>query len=450
MVPQPLEPNPFALAVVLAGTYMVILDAFVVNVALPSLQSDLEASSGSVEWVLAGYALSSGVLLAVGGRLGEKIGRRRTYSLGLTIFTIASACCGAASAPAELVVARLVQGGGAALMSPNVLALLAATYVGGARVRAIKAYGVTMGLAAISGQLLGGALIAADPLGLGWRSCFLINVPVGALVLLLVPRCIPESRGNSAGPFDLAGTVLLTVGLAALMLPLVDGRQQGWPSWTVLSFAASGASLLVFVLQQRRHARRGAPSLLDLALFRQRSISAGLLTQLCFWCGQGSYFLVLALYLQQGRGLTALEAGCVFTAVAIGYVVAANAAPMLLARHGRRLLTVGALTLSSGHLLLLMAVVRLGVDGPVVLLVPGLLLAGAGMGLLIAPLATVVLQTVSPTQAGSASVALATTQNVGAAIGIALTGVIFFNGLHRGYEHALVLSLLHSQRFSSP
>lgn len=435
-------PSPLALAALLTGTFMVILDVFVVNVALPSLQRDLGAGAGSVEWIVAGYALSSGVLLVTGGRLGDRIGRRRTYALGLTVFSLASACCGAAWTPTMLVIARLVQGIGAALMTPNVLALLTATYTGNERVRAIKAYGLTMGLAAISGQLLGGVLITADPLGLGWRSCFLINVPVGTLALALVPRHVPESRATDSGSLDLTGAALLTLGLAAIMLPLVDGRQHGWPLWGWLSFAASVVIALLFALQQRMLAMRNKSSLIDFSLFGQRSIAAGLSTQLCFWCGQASYFLVLALYLQQGRNLSALQSGAVFTILAVSYVVASSAAPALLARHGRRLLTLGALTLAAGHALLLAAVAHVGVSGPVVLLAPGLLLAGAGMGLMIAPLTTVVLETVSAAQAGSASAALAITQNVGAALGIALTGIVFFDSLRQGYARAFELGLL--------
>src|SRR5947209_11336396 len=297
------------LPVVLAGTFMVVLDFFIVNVALPSMQSDLHAGSGAVEWIVAGYALTSAVFLIAAGRLGDRFGRRRLFSLGLALFTLASALCGVAATPLELVVARLVQGVAAALLMPNVLSLIGVIYRGPDRVRALSVYGTVMGFAAAGGQLIGGALIALDPAGLSWRTCFLINVPIGLVALAFAPRAIPESRDETAPTLDLAGTLLATAGLTAVVLPLVEGRQHSWPTWTWISLAAAPLLLIVFLAHQRRLARRGGNPLLDLSLFRERSFSAGLLTQLCFWTGQASFFVVLALYLQQGRGLHALAAG---------------------------------------------------------------------------------------------------------------------------------------------
>jgi EmrB/QacA subfamily drug resistance transporter len=431
-----------ALPVLLTGTFMVVLDFFIVNVALPSLQRDLDAGASSLEWVVAGYALTSAVFLVSAGRLGDRLGHRRVFSLGLALFTLASAACGLAWSPAVLVPARLAQGVGAALLTPSTLSILTLSYGGATRVRAIKAYGLTMGLAAVSGQLIGGALVEADVFGLGWRNCFLINVPIGAAALALAPKTIPESRAQRTGRLDLVGTLLLTAALTAILLPLVDGRQQGWPAWTWLSLATAPLLLLAFAASQRRLADTGRPPLLDPALFRNRSLSAGLLTQLAFRCGQASYFLVLALYLQQGRGLSPLRAGLVFTILASAYVVASLAAPTLAHRHGQLLLAAGALLLAGGHGLLLAAVADVGVHGSTAWLTPGLLLAGLGMGLLIAPLTTVVLAGADPERAGAASGALATMQSVGNALGVAVTGAVFFGALGGGYAHALELSLL--------
>jgi len=429
------------LPVVLAGTFMVVLDFFIVNVALPSMQSDLHAGSGAVEWIVAGYALTSAVFLIAAGRLGDRFGRRRLFSLGLGLFTLASALCGAAATPLELVVARLVQGVAAALLMPNVLSLIGVIYRGRDCVRALSVYGTVMGFAAAGGQLIGGALIALDPAGLSWRTCFLINVPIGLVALAFAPRAIPESRDETAPTLDLAGTLLATAGLTAVVLPLVEGRQHSWPTWTWISLAAAPLLLIVFLAHQRRLARRGGNPLLDLSLFRERSFSAGLLTQLCFWTGQASFFVVLALYLQQGRGLHALAAGLVFTILAGAYLVASIAAPSLTARYGRGVIACGAMVLASGHALLLAAVAAVGVTGSIATLVPGLLLVGAGMGLILAPLATTILQTLDPQRAGAASGMLSTMQNVGNALGVAVTGVIFFGALHAGYAHAFELAV---------
>jgi MFS family permease len=235
---------------------------------------------------------------------------------------------------------------------PNVLSIIGVTYTGPDRGRALTAYGLVMGLAALGGQLVGGVLVQADLAGLGWRSCFLINVPVGAMALALAPRVVAESRGEQRGRLDLLGTALVTAAVTAVVLPLVDGRQQGWPAWTWVSLAAAPAITLFFFSHQRRLVRRGKEPLLDPRLFRERSFVAGLVAQLAFWCGQASFFLVLALYLQQGRGLSALEAGLVFTILAVAYVATSAWAPALAERHGRGLLGAGSLTLAAGHGLL--------------------------------------------------------------------------------------------------
>ena len=430
-----------ALPVLLTGTFMVVLDFFIVNVALPSMQRDLHAGAGAIEWVVAGFALTSAVFLITSARIGDRIGRRRTFSIGLGVFTLASAACGAAGSPSVLVAARLAQGVGAALVMPNVLSIINVTYSGADLPRALGIYGLVMGLAAACGQLIGGGLIQADVAGSGWRACFLINVPVGIAALTATPRFVPESGSERRMRLDLLGTTLLTAGLTAVVLPLVEGRQHGWPAWTWISIGVAPLLLLGFAAQQRRLARRGGEPLLPPAMFRARSFSAGLLTQLVFWCGQASFFLVLALYLQQGRGLGALDAGLVFTTMAIAYVAASAQAPALVLRFGRRLLTIGALVLASGHGLLLAAVAHVGVGGSIVPLVPGLVVIGAGMGLLLVPLTTTILSSVDTRHAGGASGAVTTVQNVGGALGVAITGVVFFGALHGGYAHALELSL---------
>jgi EmrB/QacA subfamily drug resistance transporter len=426
------------LPIVLAGTFMVVLDFFIVNVALPSMQTRLHASDGAIEWIVAGYSLTSAVLLIAAGRLGDRHGRRRMFAFGLALFTLSSAACGLAASPGMLVGARLVQGGGAALLMPNVLSLIGVLYDGVDRARALAAYGMTLGLAAVSGQLIGGLLVQADVAGLGWRTVFLINVPIGALALALASRVIPESRAPSQGRIDLTGTLLATAGLTAIVLPLIGthpGRNHGWPLWTWLSLAAAPVILGVFALQQRRHPSPLIPG----TLFAARGFTAGLVAQLVFWAGQASFFLVLALYLQQGRGLSALDSGLVFTILAVAYLLASLRAPALTERHGRRILAAGALILALGHGLLALAVGEVGVGGNVLELVPGLILVGAGMGLGITPLATLIMAGMKPEHAGATSGVLATAQNIGNAIGVAVIGVLFFGAVHSGTGGAFQL-----------
>ncbi|HEY2770971.1 MAG TPA: MFS transporter [Solirubrobacteraceae bacterium] len=448
-ITQPLQPR-FSLAragrwaplpVLLTGTFIMVLDFFIVNVALPSIQSGLHASSSAIEWIVAGYGLTSAVFLVTGGRLGDRLGRRRTFSFGLGLFTLASAVCGIAPDSTMLVIARLVQGVGGALLMPNVMAIIGVAYSGEDRVKALSAYGMVMGLAAVGGQLIGGILVQADLFGLGWRTCFLINVPIGIAALVMAPRTVPESRDARSTKLDPVGTVLLTAALTALVLPLLDGRLHGWPLWTWMSLAAAPVLLVAFGLQQRGLARRGGAPLIDPRLFAHRTFTAGLVAQLVFWCGQASFFLVLALYLQSGRGLSALHAGLVFTILAIAYLAASLRAPELAVKHGREVLAAGALTLAAGHAVLLITIGEIGVGGSIAALVPGLILVGAGMGLGITPLTTIILSGMQPEQAGAASGALTTMQNVGNAIGVALIGVIFFGAVHSGFAPAFQWSL---------
>ena len=435
------------LPVLMCGVFMIVLDFFIVNVALPSIQAELHAGSTAVEWVVAGYGLTCAVLLIGGGRLGDLYGRRRMFGAGMALFVVASAACGLAPTAAVLVAARLVQGIGAALISPNVLSIIGVAYPGPARVRALTIYGLVMGLAAAGGQLIGGVLIQADLLHLGWRTVFLINVPVGVVALAFARRQVAESTGVAARPavrrigqLDLGGLLLVTAGLTALVLPLVEGTALHWPAWTWASFGATPGLLGAFVARELRQARRGRPVLLDLGLLRSRGLGAGLITQLAFWSGQASYFLVLALYLQSGRGLDALQAGLVFSILAAAYLVTSMRAPALTLRFGRSLIAIGALTLAAGHGLVLLAVTA---GGGIGWLVPGLLLAGAGMGLTITPLTTTILAFARPERAGAVSGVLSTMQQVGGSLGVAVTGVIFFGALHGagGYARGLELSL---------
>jgi len=420
---------------------MIVLDFFVVNVALPSMQGDLHASPSATEWVVAGYGLTFATGLITAGRLGDQHGRRRMFSIGLGLFTLASIACAAAPSPGVLVTARLAQGLAAALISPQVLSIIGVRYTGPDRLRALSAYAIVMGFGAVGGQLIGGLLIQADIAGLGWRSIFLINIPLGVAALALTPRLVPESRANHPSRLDLRGALLVTAGLTAVVLPLIEGRQQGWPAWTWVSHGAAPIVLGTFAAQQLRRSRRGDSPLLPLTLFRQRTFSGGIVTQVALWCGQASFFLVLALYLQQGRRLDALQAGLVFTILAVAYLAASLRARGLTLRYGRGLIAIGALILAAGHLLLLATVVDIGTGGPVGLLAPGLLLIGTGMGLCITPVTATVLASLEPQTAGAAAGVLSTMQQLGNALGVAVTGVLFYGALSSGFARGFELSL---------
>jgi EmrB/QacA subfamily drug resistance transporter len=423
----------------MAGTVMIILDFFVVNVALPSMQKDLHTSSSGLEWVVAGYGLTFAALLVTAGRLGDRCGRRLTLCAGLALFGAASFVCGVAPSASVLIAARLAQGAAAALISTSVLALMGVLYTGTERVRAISIYGMTMGLAAAAGQLIGGVILQANLFGLGWRSLFLINIPIAVVALLVAPRLVPESRAERPPAFDVVGVVLVTAGLVALVLPLVQGRQLGWPAWTWVCLAGAPAVFAVFVAHQRRLERAGGSPVLPPSLFANRSLRAGLLTQLAFWSGQAALFLVLALYLQDGRHLDPLQAGMVFSILAASYLATSLRAPALTVRHGREVIALGAVLLAAGDGILA-ATDAFG--GFFAVLVIGLLIAGAGMGLCVTPLTSIVLGHTDPERAGAVSGALSTMQQVGNSLGVAVTGAIFFGAASTGVAHAFELSAL--------
>ena len=418
-----------ALPVILSGTFMVTLDFFIVNVAIPSLQVALHASSAAIQLVVAGYGLALAVGLITAGRLGDLYGRRRVFLIGLALFTLTSAACGMAPTSTILVIGRVIQGLAAAILSPQILAMVGIVYTGEDRARAFTVYGLALGLAAVSGQLIGGLLIAANIAGLGWRTCFLINVPLGATTFFLTPRLIPESRAEGRRQLDLVGAALVTLGLAAIVLPLIYGRAQGWPLWTWLSLIVSLPLLLAFVGYQRWLGARGRAPLIALALFGERAFALGLLTVLAFYAGMASFFLALALYLQHGRGLSALAAGATFSSLGIGYLATSLYAQRLTQRLGRQTLTVGALGMALGLILLSVTVAEIGMSGPILLLTPALLLDGAGMGMVLAPLTNTVLASVAPKYAGAAAGVLSTMIQLGNALGVAILGIIFFGAL---------------------
>jgi EmrB/QacA subfamily drug resistance transporter len=421
-------PAWLAMAVVLTGTFVVTLDFFIVNVAIPATQADLRAGDGAMQLVIAAYGIALAAGLILGGRLGDLWGRRRLFCAGLALFTVSSAVCGAAPDVGVLIAARVVQGLAAALMSPQALSIVGLAYEGEARARAFALYGLVMGFAAAGGQLIGGLLIHVDLLGLDWRTCYLVNVPIGIAALALAPFAIRESRAEDGARLDLAGAALATLALVAVVVPLVLGREHGWPLWAWLSLAAAPPLLVAFALSQRRLARRGGDPLVPPDLFRARAFTVGLLATILFYTGMGSFFLVLALYLQQGRGLDALGSGLVFTPLAVGYL-AASIASQKLQRLGRQVLALGGLIRALALAGLLLTVAAVACGGHLAVLLPALVLDGIGMGLLTAPLIATVLADLSPRHAGAASGVLSTAQQVGNALGIALVGGLFYGAL---------------------
>lgn len=431
-------PEWATLLVVLAGTFMITLDFFIVNVAIPTMQRELHSTSGEIQWVVAGYglAIASGVITA--GGLGDLYGQRRIYAIGLALFTLASLACGISATSTELVVARVGQGVAAALLMPTVLAIISTAFRGAALVRAFTAYGLTLGLAAVFGQLIGGGLIAADLFGSSWRACFLINLPIGIAALAFTRRVVPQSQPARSSRLDLIGMTIVTAALVALVLPLIQGQSLGWPTWTYACLGASVVLFALFIAYQRMLLRRGAEPLVNLTLFTSRGFSLSIVTQFMFWVGQASFFLVLAIFLQDGHGLSPLKAGVVFVAIGAGYLLTSMNSGRLAARMGRQTIGLGALIMVVGLVALQIAVRS---SDSVGWLTPGLFIDGVGMGMALAPLSSTVLSYVPPQHVGAGSGVSVTTMQVAGAVGVAIIGIVFYQALHGGYPHAFAACL---------
>ena len=418
-----------ALVVMLLAAFMNLLDVSIVNIAIPPIQRGLHASYADVQWTLAGYALAYALVLITGGRLGDAYGRKRLFLTGVVGFTVMSALCGAAQSAGMLIASRVAQGAMGALMIPQVLSVIQVTFPAAERIKALAAFGVTAGLGAVSGPLLGGLLTTHSLLGLGWRSIFLINVPVGVIALVASLKLVRESRAPKAPRLDPVGVLLLSGALVLLLYPLVEGQQAGWPAWTYLMIALSGPALAVFVGYERIKTRRDGSPLVELRMFAQRGFAAGMGIAVVFFLGVASFALVLTLFLQQGLGFTPLHAGVTFIPFSAGVFLASGAAARLEPKFGRGVTMSGALMMAAGMAVLIGIVHHYGVAVTTWDLVPGLALAGLGLGTVIAPLANVVLADVREQDAGSASGVLNTGFQLGNSIGLALIGVIFIDRL---------------------
>nr|WP_236719303.1 MFS transporter [Wenjunlia vitaminophila] len=413
------------LLTVLLGAALSILDFFIVNVALSTIESDLHADGATLEMIVAGYGITYAVLLVVGGRLGDTYGRRTLFLIGVSTFGVTSLACGVAPGVVTLVAARMAQGASAALMVPQVLATIHAACAGERRARALSLYGAMAGLSTIVGQVLGGVLVEADVAGTGWRSIFLVNVPVVLVVLVLALRTVPDTRAEQPAGIDVPGTVLLASSLLALLVPLTQGRATGWPVWSWVLLAALPALLAGFVAVERRAERSGRVPLVPPSLLAVPAVRSGLGTALPLFAGFGGFMFVMAVVLQQGLGLDPVVAGATMVPTAAAFFFASLVAPRWIVAHGRRVLTGGAALLASGVAVLLGTVALGWPDLEPWYLVPGMTLFGFGQGLVMTPLFRVVLAEVPGDRAGVGSGVLITAQQSSLALGVATLGSLF-------------------------
>jgi EmrB/QacA subfamily drug resistance transporter len=439
-----------ALGVCLAAGFISLLDTSIVNVALPSIEHGLGATEAAQSWVVSGYALTFGLALVPAGRLGDIRGRRQAFLLGLAVFTVASAACGLAASPDWLVAFRLIQGAAAGLVAPQTSGLIQQMFQGSERAKAFGLLGSVIGVSTAVGPLAGGLIIDAAGAGDGWRWVFFVNLPIGvaafAAGLRLLPR-FPGSPGRRE-EFDPVGVVLLGAGVLALMLPLVQEQQwNGRLKWSLLPV---GALLLgLFWVWERRMGRLGRAPLVDLELFSLRSFTRGALISLSYFAGFTTVFFVLALFLQNTAGYSALASGLSVMPFAVSSAVGAALGGRLVVRHGRKIVVIGL----SG-----VAVGLLGIAA-VAWLVPledlgwaaavPMIIGGIGSGVTVSPNTTLTLTLVPVKRAGAAGGVLQTGQRVGSAAGIAVVGAVYFAHLANGGPavEALQLGLLTSVGF---
>jgi EmrB/QacA subfamily drug resistance transporter len=440
--------------VVLAASVMDLLDSTIAQTAAPAIRADLSGSYADLEWISAGYTLAMAVGLLIGGRLGDIFGRRQVLLAGMGGFVLASALCALAPSAAALIGARALQGAIGAIMIPQGFGLIREMFGDDGQQKALAVFGPVMGLSAVAGPVIGGALVDLDLAGLGWRSIFLVNVPIGlaavALGLRHLPRVAPAMPGER---IDVPSAGLAAVGCFALIYPIVQGRELGWPVWAFALLVAGVAVLGFFGRRQSRlarGARAGRSPLVDPSVLERRAYVSGLILVICFIGAMGGMILVFNVMLQAGLGFTPLGSGVATIAIPVAAIFGSITSSANLERLGRTTIHIGTATMATGLLAADVVLRSRGGDLSAWDLAAPLAIAGFGMGMVFVPLFDVILAGVEPRQLGSASGLLQTTQQLAMSLGIAVVGTVLFGVLGHGHgpaafvrsaDHALLVAV---------
>jgi MFS family permease len=448
---KPATPDPrrwATFAILLVGSFLPPLDFFIVNVTLPSIRAELGASSSAEQLVISSYAALYAVTLITGGRLGDLYGRGRVFFLGLIGFTAASVLCGLAWSPWALIAGRALQGVTAAIMAPQALASVQAIFPESEKPLALSLYGAVFGLAAVIGQALGGILISLDLFGMGWRTVFLINLPVAVLVMLFGVPLLKGTPGQRTGKLDPGGMGLSMLTLALLVVPLIEGREAGWPLWSWLSLAAAPVLAWAFWRYESGLARTGGAPLLNPAALRAPGLGRALLIALLFYA-IGSFFLLFSVYLQNALHVSALDAGLVFLPFGVGYLLGPLATPFCRRILGAWVNPLGMALETVGFLVLawLVTATPTGVAPAPAPLAAILFAIGFGQGLAMPPLMRMITGRVAPAFSGMIAGIASSTLQVSTALSVALIGGIFYTllGAHDDpatITHAFIVAIL--------
>jgi EmrB/QacA subfamily drug resistance transporter len=422
------QQRTLALCVILLAFFMDVLDNTIVNVAIPSIQTSLGASYSSIQWIIAGYALTFALFLITGGRLGDIFGYKWLFLAGMGGFVVASALCGFATSTEMLVASRLLQGFMAAMMVPQILSTIQVMFTTTQERQGVSAfYGALAGIATVGGPIVGALLITGNVGGFGWRSIFLVNLPVGLAAIVLGWLFVPDAKSPHPLRVDYLGVALVVLAMLMLMYPLIEGRDLGWPAWGFVSMAGSLLVFAIFGWYQVARDRQGKPPLVVPRLFTARSFVAGIGLSGAFFAIVSGFFLVLTLFLQIGLGYSVLTAGLTTIPFSLGVSIAAGmAGPVLVPRFGRNIVSAGPIVMALGFILFIATVVTIGGMVAPWQLSLALLIAGIGMGFVVAPVYPFILAEVPIKDAGSASGITSAVGQIGAAIGIAAVGAIYF------------------------
>lgn len=432
-----------SLIVLLSGMFMALLDTTIVNVALPTIRTSLDASEATLSWIISGYALAFGLALIPAGRIGDRIGHKWVFFTGLALFTVASLACGLAQNDLQLIVARVVQGLAGGIFVPAVTAVIQLMFPPQARGKAFAILGSVIGVSTALGPIIGGLIIQAFGDENGWRLVFWVNLPIGIVALVAAARLLPSraeaSVAGGATPgtpaparvaLDWVGLLLVSAGLVALLVPLIEGEDQGWPSWTFVSLAAAVMLIVLFAFWEVAYARRGLSPIVPPRLFRHPAFTGGVILALVYFAAFTSIFFTISILWQTGLGHTALESGIVSIPFAIGSIIGASQSNRLSQRLGRTVLVIGVALVTVG-LVWIWLVLLFTPVGDLTnwhLLTP-LLIAGIGSGFFIAPNVQFIVATVDRSEAGAASAVVGVMQRVGSAVGIAVIGSVLFGSL---------------------
>lgn len=437
--------------VVLASAVMDLLDSTIAQTAAPAIRRDLGGSYAALEWISAAYTLAMAVTLLLGSRLGDLLGRRRVLLLGIGGFVIASGLCSLAPSPNALIGARALQGATAAIMVPQGFGLIRELFGDEGQQKAFGVFGPVMGLAAIAGPLVGGGLVNLDVLGTGWRAIFLVNVPIGLLAIAAGRHYLPRVEPAVAGArLDAPSVTLAMVGGVALVYPLIQGRDHGWPAWSFALLAMGIVTLTAFAGLQARRSRQGRTPLVEPSILRRRAYVAGLAVVLGFIGAMGGMMIALNVMFQTGLGLSPLACAVAMVAIPVAAIGGSITSSALLAKIGRTTMHIGIVVMAAG--LVVVDVVLRSAGGGVTAwdLAGPLAVTGYGMGMVFVPMFDVILAGVAPHELGSASGLLEATQQLAMSLGIAIVGTVLFDRLGNGHgpvafvgasDHALLVTV---------